>query len=163
MCVRNIIFHSAFQRSEECPVSLTMFANPRPYRDAQDSLLWRDKTCPACTQLSMSCKAIQLLFVSLLLSLLLLYIIIVIIIIIICFYYYIYYYYVFCLLQECRQLLQWCLPDGQGEQQPDADRGDGCKPQGHLQPALCRHRQHIQVRRQLHAALSKCDSSWQSR
>ncbi len=23
----------------------------RPYRDAQDRLHWRDKTCPACTQL----------------------------------------------------------------------------------------------------------------
>ncbi len=29
----------------------------RPYRDAQDRLLWRDKTCPARTKLIMSWKA----------------------------------------------------------------------------------------------------------
>ena len=29
----------------------------RPYRDAQDRLLWRDKTCPARTCLIMSWKA----------------------------------------------------------------------------------------------------------
>ncbi len=39
-----------------------------PYRDAQDRLLWKDKTCPARTWLIMSWKALLLL---LLLSLLL--------------------------------------------------------------------------------------------
>ena len=33
----------------------------RPYRDAQDRLLWRDKTCPAHTYLIMSWKAVPLL------------------------------------------------------------------------------------------------------
>ena len=33
----------------------------RPYRDAQDSLLWKDKTCPARTWLIMSWKALKLL------------------------------------------------------------------------------------------------------
>ncbi len=39
----------------------------RPYRDAQDRLLWRDKTCPARTQLIMSWKALLLLLLLLLL------------------------------------------------------------------------------------------------
>ena len=33
----------------------------RPYRDAQDRLLWKDKTCPARTWLIMSWKALLLL------------------------------------------------------------------------------------------------------
>ncbi len=36
----------------------------RPYRDAQDRLLWRDKTCPAHTQLIMSWKAFVLFIIT---------------------------------------------------------------------------------------------------
>ncbi len=45
----------ALRDCQHCRVS-------RPYRDAQDRLLWRDKTCPAHTELIMSQKSLKLLY-----------------------------------------------------------------------------------------------------
>ena len=47
---------------------LSDFNNGKPYRDAQDRLLWGDKTCPPHTQLIMSWKANSLLLLLLTLT-----------------------------------------------------------------------------------------------
>jgi hypothetical protein len=47
-----LIYDVALRDCQHCRIS-------RPYRYAQGRLLWRDKTCPARTQLIMSWKALN--------------------------------------------------------------------------------------------------------
>ncbi len=61
-------FNSPISQYAIGPSTLSDLNNGKPYRDAQDRLLWRDKTCPARTQLIMSWKANSLLLLLLTLT-----------------------------------------------------------------------------------------------